>query len=60
MTELARGADALLAEASWTHAANRPPDLHLSGTEAGRLAAVAGAGRLMVTHVTRGRRSTTC
>ena len=52
VTELARDADALLSEASWTHAANRPPDLHLSGTEAGRLAAVAGAGRLMVTHVT--------
>lgn len=48
---LARGADVVLAEASWTHAENRPRDLHLSGVEAGRLARTAGAGRLLVTHV---------
>ena len=41
----------LLAEASWTHAADRPRDLHLSGVEAGRLAQTAGTGRLLVTHV---------
>jgi ribonuclease BN (tRNA processing enzyme) len=52
VTALARDADVLLAEASWTHSANRPPDLHLSGVEAGRLASVAGAGRLLITHVT--------
>lgn len=52
VTALARDADALLAEASWTHSADRPPDLHLSGVEAGRLASVAGAGRLLITHVT--------
>lgn len=51
LEELTVGADALLAEASWTHAENRPPALHLSGTQAGRLAHVAGAGRLLVTHV---------
>lgn len=49
--ELAEGADVLLAEASWTHAEDRPPDLHLSGTQAGRLARAAGTGRLLVTHV---------
>lgn len=51
LDELATGADVLLAEASWTHAEHRPPDLHLSGTDAGRLAHTAGVGRLLVTHV---------
>jgi ribonuclease BN (tRNA processing enzyme) len=49
---LAEGADVLLAEASWTHTADRPPDLHLSGIQAGALAATAGVGRLLLTHVT--------
>lgn len=48
---LAADADVLLAEASWTHAADRPPGVHLSGTQAGELAARAGAGRLLITHV---------
>lgn len=51
LDKLAKGADVVLAEASWTHAADRPPDLHLSGVEAGRLAQSAGTGRLLVTHV---------
>jgi ribonuclease BN (tRNA processing enzyme) len=51
VTELARDADVLLAEASWTDTPDRPPAMHLSGTEAGRLAEQAGAGRLLVTHV---------
>lgn len=51
LDELAAGVDVLLAEASWTDAADRPADLHLSGTQAGRLAATAGVGRLLVTHV---------
>lgn len=51
LDELAYEADVLLAEASWTHADHRPVDLHLSGTEAGRLAKTAGAGRLLITHV---------
>ena len=41
--DLARGADVFLCEASWTHAPDRPPNLHLSGTEAGRIA-TAGRG----------------
>ncbi|OBH17213.1 MBL fold metallo-hydrolase [Mycolicibacter terrae] len=49
--ELARGADVFLCEASWTHEANRPPNLHLSGTEAGRIAAAAGVGQLLLTHI---------
>lgn len=49
---LAAGADVLLAEASWTHdPGNRPVDVHLSGTEAGRLATSAGVGELLLTHI---------
>lgn len=50
--EIAKGADVLLAEASWTHdPANRPPGIHLSGTEAGRIAAKAGVTELLLTHI---------
>ncbi|MQY31678.1 hypothetical protein NRB56_72880 [Nocardia sp. RB56] len=50
--ELAAGADVLLSEASWTHdPANRPPGIHLSGTEAGLIAAEAGVGELLLTHI---------
>lgn len=52
VVDLARGADVLLAEASWTHApGQRPEGIHLSGTEAGRIAALAGAGELLLTHI---------
>lgn len=51
LDELAAGADLLLSEASWTHDEDRPPDLHLSGVQAGELAATAGAGRLLLTHI---------
>ena len=49
--ELARGADVLLAEASFPDVPGSPPGLHLTGREAGELAAAAGVGRLLVTHV---------
>ncbi len=49
--ELARGADVFLCEASWTDSPDRPPNLHLSGTEAGRIAAAAGVGELLLTHI---------
>ncbi|MBJ8342469.1 MBL fold metallo-hydrolase [Antrihabitans sp. YC3-6] len=50
--DLARGADVLLSEASWTHdPGNRPPGIHLSGTEAGQIAARAGVGELLLTHI---------
>src|SRR5215470_9561268 len=48
---LAAGADVLLAEATWTHDESRPPDVHLSGIQAGELASAAGVGRLLLTHV---------
>jgi ribonuclease BN (tRNA processing enzyme) len=51
LVDLAAGADVLLAEASWTHAPDRPADMHLSGREAGELATRAGVGRLLLTHV---------
>ena len=51
INELAAGADVLLAEASWEHGPDRPPDLHLSGREAGELAARSGVSRLLITHV---------
>lgn len=49
--DLARGADVFLCEASWTHAPDRPPNLHLSGTDAGRIAAAAGVRELLLTHI---------
>jgi ribonuclease BN (tRNA processing enzyme) len=48
---LASGADVLLAEASFTASVDNPPDLHLTATQTGELAARSGAGRLVVTHV---------
>ncbi|MCF8569371.1 MBL fold metallo-hydrolase [Gordonia sp. HY002] len=52
VVDLARDADLFLCEASWTHDPdNRPKNLHLSGTEAGRIAARAAARSLALTHV---------
>jgi ribonuclease BN (tRNA processing enzyme) len=51
VVELARDADVFLCEASWTHSDERPCDLHLSGTEAGRIAATAGVRELLLTHI---------
>ncbi len=51
LVELASGADVFLCEASWTHAPERPPHLHLSDTEAGRMAKLAGVGELLLTHI---------
>ncbi len=51
LRSLADGADVLLSEATWTHADDRPPGVHLSGTDAGRLATDAGVGRLLLTHI---------
>ena len=51
LVELARGADVFLCEASWPHSPPHPPDLHLSGTEAGQAAAMAGVRELLLTHI---------
>ena len=51
LVELARDADVFLCEASWASAEDNPPDIHLSGRQAGEHAAKAGAGMLLLTHV---------
>ncbi|HEX3650853.1 MAG TPA: MBL fold metallo-hydrolase [Pseudonocardiaceae bacterium] len=51
LVRLADGVDTLLSEASWTDGPDRPTGLHMSGRQAGELAAKAGVGRLVVTHV---------
>ncbi len=51
LVELARDADIFLCEASWTHSFERPCALHLSGTDAGRMAAAAGVRELLLTHI---------
>jgi ribonuclease BN (tRNA processing enzyme) len=51
VVELARAADVLLAEAAHPDVPGLPPDLHLTGREAGEHAAAAGVGRLLLTHV---------
>ena len=51
LDSLADGVDVLLSEASWTHAPGRQTGLHMSGREAGELAARAGVRRLLITHV---------
>ena len=51
VARLARGADVLLAEAAQPDGPDLPPALHLTGRQAGELAAAAGVRRLLVTHV---------
>jgi ribonuclease BN (tRNA processing enzyme) len=51
VVDLARGADVLLAEAAHPPGLELPPDLHLTGKEAGEHAAAAGVGRLLLTHI---------
>ena len=51
VVDLARDVDLLLSEATWPHDTAAPPDLHLSGTEAGEHATRAGARRLLLTHL---------
>lgn len=52
VVDLARDADVFLCEASWTHDPDhRPPHIHLSGTEAGQVAAKAGVSELLLTHI---------
>jgi ribonuclease BN (tRNA processing enzyme) len=48
---LARDTDVFLCEASWEDAPHNPPDIHLSGVQAGEHATRAGAKRLLLTHV---------
>ncbi|MGY1745148.1 MBL fold metallo-hydrolase [Blastococcus sp. SYSU D00695] len=51
VARLAEGVDVLLAEAAHPDVPDLPPALHLTGRQAGELAAAARVGRLLVTHV---------
>jgi ribonuclease BN (tRNA processing enzyme) len=51
LVRLAQGADLFLCEASYLDGADNPPDLHLTGREAGDHATKAGVGRLLLTHL---------
>lgn len=51
LDRLAAGADLFLCEASYLDVPTNPPDLHLTGREAGEVAAKAGVGRLLLTHL---------
>jgi ribonuclease BN (tRNA processing enzyme) len=51
LDRIAAGADVLLAEASFRHADDNPDGLHLTGREAGEIAARNGVPRLVLTHV---------
>jgi ribonuclease BN (tRNA processing enzyme) len=51
LEEVAAGADLLLVEAGYGDGAGGPPGIHHTAAEAGQLAARAGVGRLVVTHV---------
>ena len=51
LEDTARDADLFLCEASFLEGAPNPPDLHLTGAEAGRTATGAGSQRLLLTHI---------
>lgn len=51
LVAIARGADVLLAEASFLEGADNPEHLHLTGPEAATIATRAGVERLVLTHV---------
>jgi len=49
--ELARGADLLLAEASFRVGSANPAQIHLTGADAAGVASRGGSGRLVLTHI---------
>ena len=51
LVRLAQGADLFLCEASYIDGEDNPPDIHLTGREAGEHATKAGVGRLILTHL---------
>lgn len=51
LTRLAKEADVFLCEASYLASSDNPPDLHLTGTEAGEHATRAGVRKLLLTHL---------
>jgi ribonuclease BN (tRNA processing enzyme) len=51
LVKLARETDLFLCEASYLHGDDNPPDIHLTGHEAGEHAARADVGALLLTHL---------
>ena len=51
LNRLAKGADLFLCEASYLDGEENPPDLHLTGRDAGEAATKSGAARLVLTHL---------
>ena len=51
LSEQAAGADLFLCEASFLSGHDEPPGIHLTGAEAGEVAAGAAVGRLLLTHI---------
>ncbi|MGI5213713.1 MBL fold metallo-hydrolase [Plantactinospora sp. CA-290183] len=51
LLRLAHGVDAFLCEASYLDGVDNPPDLHLTGREAGEIATKAEVGKLLLTHL---------
>lgn len=51
LIRLAQGADLFLCEASYNDGDDNPPDIHLTGRDAGEAAAKAGVARLVLTHL---------
>ncbi len=51
LDELGKDADLFLCEASFVESGTNPPNLHLTGAEAGEYATRAGVTRLLVTHI---------
>lgn len=51
LERLAQAADLFLCEASYLDGVPHPPDLHLTGGEAGEVASKAGVGKLLLTHL---------
>jgi ribonuclease BN (tRNA processing enzyme) len=51
LVDLARDVDLFLCEASYLDGDPNPPDVHLTGLQAGQYATRAGANRLMLTHL---------
>ncbi len=51
LSAASQGADVALFEASFRDGDDNPPDLHMTAREAGTIAAEAGVGRLILTHL---------
>ena len=51
LVDTARDADVFVCEASFMEGVENPPDLHLTGEEAGRAASAGRARRLVLTHI---------